>query len=252
MGHNGGGNGAGHGGKKHGAGEITVQLFQGKHHACQGRIEGSRQAGTGTAGNQVSFLHAGAAQQAGNPLARHSADLDGRPFPSQGKTGADAQSTGDNLHPENAEPFHFIKTQNDTLHLGNAGAARHGSVKTHTVEEKPGHHQGCCPQAEGNEIFLRHRRDEKGIVCIDAQGLGLSQQKAEKADTEAAENTHKYAFYKQTEAECMPVVQSHIGFKSCRLMDWEEDSSFMIASFGIAYGQAPFGLEGSEGGEGQG
>lgn len=213
MGDNGGGDGAGHGGQEHGTGEISVQFFQRKHHARQGRIESGRQTGTGAAGDEVALFHAGAAQETGNPLACHGADLDGRPLPSQGKTGADAQGTGNDFHPENAEPFHFIQPQDDPLHLGNAGASRHGGIETHAVQEKSRHHKGRSPQKKGNEIFLRRRRNEKGIVHKNAKRLRLSQKETEKADAEPAENADEYAFYKQTEAEFMPVIQGNIGFK---------------------------------------
>ena len=213
TGDNGGGNGAGHGGEEHGAGKIAVQFLQGKHHARQRRIESGCQTGAGTAGDEVPLLHAGAAQKTGNPLARHGADLDGGPLPSKGKACTDTHGAGNDFHPENADPFHLIKTKDDTLHLGNAGTAGHGGIAAHGIEEKSRHHQGCGPEGKGQEIFLRRGRQQECVIDKNAESLSLSQKKAEKADAESAENTYKYAFNKQTEAEFVPVVQSDIGLK---------------------------------------
>lgn len=213
TGHNGGGDGAGHGGQEDGAGKIPVQFFQRKHHARQGCIESSRQPGAGAAGDEVPLFHPCAAQKTGQALGRHGTDLDGWSFPAQGESGTDAQGTGQDLYPQDAEPFHFIEPQDDTFHLGNAGARGHGGIAAHAVEEGRRHDKGQGPAGQGQQVLPLHRRNEEGIVNKDAQVLCLSQEETEEADGKASQYAHKYAFYKKAEPEFMPVVQGHVGPK---------------------------------------
>lgn len=84
-----------------------MQLFQSKDYTGERSVEGCRQTGASTAGQQIAFLHAGASHEAADALRSYCSQLDGRAFASQGKTGADADDAGGELNPENVQPAHF-------------------------------------------------------------------------------------------------------------------------------------------------
>lgn len=74
---------------------------------ASGALKAAARPGAGTAGQQIAFLHAGASHEAADALRSYCAQLDGRAFASQGKTGADAYNAGGELNPENVQPTHF-------------------------------------------------------------------------------------------------------------------------------------------------
>ena len=178
-----------------------------------GCVEGSRQAGAGAAGDKVPLFHPRPPQKAGQPLGRHGADLYGWPFLAQGQACADTQSTGQDFHPQHAEPFHFVQAENDALHLGNTGARCHGGVSAHGIHDGGRYGQCQDPPRQGQDIFPVQRRDKESIIHKNTDLLRFSQKKAEETDGKAAQYACKDPFYEQAEPEFVPVVQSHVGPK---------------------------------------
>ncbi len=84
-----------------------MQFLQRKDYTGERSVEGCCQTGTGTAGQQIAFLHAGASHKTADALRSYCSQLDGRAFASQGKTGADADDAGGELNPEDVQPAHF-------------------------------------------------------------------------------------------------------------------------------------------------
>lgn len=83
-----------------------MQFLQGKHDACQWRIESRRQAGAGTGRDEIAFFHPRPAESPAQALGGDGTDLDGRSFAAQGQAQADADDAADELDPEDAQPAH--------------------------------------------------------------------------------------------------------------------------------------------------
>ena len=190
-----------------------MQFFQGEHHACQRRIEGSRKAGSCTACDEVALFHAGAAEKSRETLPCYSTDLDGGTFTAQRQACADAESSGKNFHPENTEPLHFVKAQDDPFHLGNAGARSHGGIAAHEEEAEADDRQGRRPAENRNGIHPGLGGKKEGIVDVNAKRFRFSEEKTEEGNTETSQNPYENPFHKEAETELVPVVQGYVGFK---------------------------------------
>ena len=204
TGHDGRRDGSGHGGEEDRTGKVPVKLFQGEQGPCQRSIESSRQSRTGTAGNEESFLQAGPAKETGQSLGSCSADLDGRSFPPQGKADADSQRAAEDLDPENAEPFHFHQSHDDTLHLGNAGAAGKRGIAEHAEKHIARSKQKKRPCQEGKKISAFCGRHQVCPVQEEPHCFRFFQKEPEQADAEAAQDSYGNPFRKETETELMP------------------------------------------------
>ena len=101
---------------------MLMYLLQGKQYTCDGRIEGGRQSGAGSAGNEKLFLCFYPFGGPGEPLCRHGSQLNAGAFASQGQSASQGYNAASQLGKQHTPPL-LINFPNDfPFNLGNAAA----------------------------------------------------------------------------------------------------------------------------------
>lgn len=83
-----------------------MEFFEGEHHTGQRQLKAAARPGARAARDEVALFHACPSQQARHALSGDGADLNRWPFAAERQPRTDADSTGQDFHPEDADPAH--------------------------------------------------------------------------------------------------------------------------------------------------